>query len=474
MKFKHIAGVLAILVVLGVAVNTNGNSKKEEVSSIPVFKATDVLQDTLITTVEVDGLVVFQDTVSVYTENMGKVEEVIYKVGDIVNKGDLLITYDTSELDTFNRQLSEAELSLRSAQNTLSGLKIPVEDSQIKQLEAQVSSSEKTILDIETSLNQTMKDLEQAQKDLDNAEILYSSGAISEVEYTSYKTKYDNLEYQKTSTENSRASAEKSLESSVLQLTSAENKVNEASNQNQIAGQEIVVEQAQLKITDLKKDIADFQTKSTAPISGTLLSVDVVDGATVNDGMKVMEIGDTSKLIIEAYVPETDMLGIEVGQHVLIENDNTKEEFESVVSKVYPIAEKIVSGGVEQNAVKIEVELPNELKITAGFSLDLTITTKIDDSALIIPIMSYMTNSDGSAYVYVVKDDNTIEKKSIKIIGFQNSYVSVEGLSNNERILSQPDETVFDGMEVSIEGETITNVGSDDLEGVDDVEDKEE
>lgn len=457
MKSKPIVIGACVLVACGVGiVSLNNNKSVEATVTLPVVKITEVSQDTLITTVEIDGLVTFRDTVSVYTKNMGKIQEVVYKSGDAVNEGDIIIKYDTSELDTLERQLSEAQLSLRASQNTLSGLQIPTDESQIKQLEAQIASSEKNILDIEISLNQNMKDLEQAQKDLDGASTLYSKGAISEIEYNSYKTKYDNLEYQRTSTENSIASAEKALESSIAQLESAKNRVNDASNQNQISGQKIVVEQAQLKVNNLKEDISDFEIYSTAPIAGTLLNVSVIDGATVNEGLVVAEIGDVANLVIEAYVPETDMLGIEVGQYVLIENENTKEEFESTVAKVYPVAEKIVKNGAEQNAVKIEVELPQELNITAGFSLDLTITTDVNESALTIPIMSYMTNSDGSAYVYVVRDDNTLEKKDIKILGFQNSYVSVEGLSNNERILSEPNEDTYVGMEVTFESNIST------------------
>ncbi len=447
---KKIAIIVSVI-VLGVAgVGVFTYAKKPKPSETLVSAEVDIVNtQQMITTVEADGMVAFRDKISVYAKNNGKVNNLPIKEGDPVNQGDVLVNYDKSSLDTLKRQLDDAKLSLKSANLALEGLMIPTDDSQIKQIEAQISQTEKTILDLENNLVQLDTDIAKAQTDLDGANVLYSQGAISKTEYDSFETKLTNLKNQKTSTQNSLDSTKKQLEANKAQYENAKNKNSDPSVKNKIDSQKVMVEQAKLRVNQLTEDINDFETVSTSPITGTLVKLYVTDGEAVTEGKIVAEVGNLNDLVIEAYIPEYDMDGVAVGQQVTIKSDITDQEYTGQITKVYPLAEV---NKENKSVVKVEISMPQNTPLKAGYTTDLVITTKVEDNALVIPIMSYMSEKVGdksSEYVFVVKEDGTLEKRNIKVKTIKNSVASVEGLSEGEKVVSAPTETMKDGMKIN-------------------------
>lgn len=450
---KKIAIIASILVIGVVGVGALSTLKKpKNVEVIPTVQVSNVETQKMVTTVEADGIVAFRDKISVYAKNTGKVNSLPIKEGDQVDQGQVIVQYDKSALETLQRQLEDAKLSLKSANLALEALKLPADESQLKQLELQISQSEKSIIDLENNLAQLDKDISKAQTDLDGANLLYSQGAISLTELNNFKTTLTNLENQKINSENSLDLAKKQLDNSKDQYEIANNKSSDPTMQNKIDSQKVMVEQAQLKVNQLTKDINDFEMSSTSPITGTLVKLYVTDGEAVTEGKIVAEVGNLNDLVIESYIPEYDMDGVAVGQKVLIKSDTTDQEFEGEITKVYPLAETKNISGSEKSVVKVQVSMPQNDVLKAGYTTDLVITTKVDDNALVIPIMSYMSEKKddvSSEYVFVVKEDGTLEKRTVKIKTIKNSVASVEGLSQGEKVVSSPTENIKEGMKIT-------------------------
>ncbi len=449
-KIAIIIGVI-VIGVAGIGVVTLFK-KPKNAEAIPTVQIDNVKNQKMEITVDADGTVAFRDKISIYAKNTGKVNNLPIKEGDLVNTGDVLVNYDKSSLENLQRQLEDAKLSLKSANLALQGLMIPTDESQIKQLEAQISQSEKTIIDLQNNITQLGKDIEKAKSDLDGANILYSQGAISQTEFNNFQTTLTNFENQKISVENSLNSAKKQLEANKAQYESAKNKNQDPNMKNKIESQKVMVQQAQLRVNQLTEDINDFETVSTSPITGTLVKLYVADGEAVTEGKIVAEVGNLNDLVIESYIPEYDMNGVAIGQEVLIKSDTTDEEFKGQITKVYPLAELKNIGGSEKSVVKVEISMPANTSLKAGYTTDLTITTKVDENSLVIPIMSYMSekvDDVSSEYVFVVKEDGTIEKRNIKVKNIKNSVASVEGLSEGEKVVSAPTENMQNGMKVT-------------------------
>lgn len=461
MKKKVIIITSVVIILLGGIFVVSKSKSKSNGEVIPLVKVDVVSRQEMITTVEADGKVEFRDKISIYAKNTGKVQRIVSKEGSNINGGDVIIQYDNSSLESLQRQLQEAKLSLKSANIALEALNLPADESQLKQLESQIAQSEKSIEDAKNNILELERKIEQAKTDYEGSKILYEQGAISLTEYNNTLNNLKNYETQKFTSETSLQASEKLLESNRAQYQSAKNKSIDASSRNKIESQKVVVEQAKLKVNQLIKDINKFETSSIAPITGTITKINVVDGESVTEGKLVAEMGNLNDVIIESYIPEYDMEEIAVGQNVKIKSDSVDGEFEGKITKVYPLAESKNISGVEKNVVKIEISIPKEAPLKAGYTTKLTITTKIEPDALVIPIMAYMTETNSDPYVFVVKEDGTLEKRTIKLKSFKNSFASVEGLSEGEKVVSSPNETTKEGMKITPTEQDDNNMNSD-------------
>lgn len=101
--------------------------------------------------------------------------------------------------------------------------------------------------------------------------------------------------------------------------------------------------QAQLDAATANRELADFQvnyTKLTSPIKGIVLAVYKEEGEVVQAGSTVFSIGDPNKLWLRAYLPETKMDKIKVGQKMVIKVDSLpNEKFEGKVTYISDTAE---------------------------------------------------------------------------------------------------------------------------------------
>ncbi len=453
---KKVIAIISSVFILGIAgILAIKMTGKKDIDELPVVQVEKAKKQQVISTIDVDGTVVFKNKISIYSENAGKVQNIVAKEGDNVSKGDSIINYDNSTKEKLERQLKDAKFSLKSSQLSLDALYIPADETQILQLETQILQAEKTIQDTQNNITQLNDKILNAKRDFENAKSLYGQGAIAKSELTNLEDTLKNLENQKISAEASLDIANQQLEANKKQLGSAKDKINEPINKNRIDSQKVIVEQAKLKVSELEKDLNKFKTNILAPANGTITKIFVSDGENVPEGKIVAEMGNLEDIVVQAYIPEEDMLGIKEGQKVTAKSE-TLSTYEGVISKVYPIAEKMNIGGSEKNVVKIEVSLENASDLKVGFTAKLNIITNVDNNALVVPIMSYMTETNAEPYVYIVKEDNTIEKRRIKLKTFQGSLVSIEGISEGELVVLSPSEDIKEGMKIQTqEGEIL-------------------
>lgn len=458
---KKIIVIISTIIILGISGFFGFNYLKQKqnlkVEMPPMVKVDKVLKQEIVTSIEVDGTVAFRNKVSIYAENTGKVLSIPIKEGDTVSKDSTIVNYDKTALETLQRQLEEAKLSLKSAKLSLEALYIPTDESQLIQLETQILQSQKSIDDINTNITQLEEKIVKAQIDLENGKKLYTQGAISLTELKNFEDALKSLEDQMTTLNSNKELASKQLDASQKQYDLAKNRVDDATNQNRIETQKVMVEQAQLRVNQLQEDINDFKTKIVSPENGTITKVYVTDGESVPEGKIVAEMGNLNDLIIEAYIPETDMEGVKEGQPVSIESDSFDGTLQGTITKVYPLAEKMNISGSEKTVVKVEISMPENSNLKAGYTVKLKITTNVEPNALVIPIISYMTETDQDPYVYIVKEDGTLEKRRIKLKSAQNSLISVEGVKEGEIVVSSPTDDMTEGMKITPTDKEIQN-----------------
>lgn len=437
-----VAIIIAVIIIMG---KFSTEPKLEEELTPSVEVATVTTQE-IISTLDAYGTIVFRDEISVYSRNEGKVDKVLVEVGDYVKKGDVIVTYDNEALENMQRQLDEAKLSLKSAQISLDGLLLPPDDSQLRGIETQITQNKKVIEDFNKEIDKMDENIKKAKEDLEQGKVLYAEGAISLIEYEKYETVISDFETAKDAIIDNIDIAKEQLETTQIQYQEAQDKTTSASSLNMIENQKIAVEQATTRVNELTKDTTEFVTKIVAEESGTIIKVVATEGMMVTSGAEIVKMGNLDDLIVQTFIPEYDMKEIKVGQEVNMTNQKSKLELTGEIIKVYPIAEK--QEGLSENSVKVEISIEGEEEVKAGYTLDLNITTKVDKDALVIPIMSYMTQTGSDPYVFVVNENNILEKRLIQVVGFQYSVVSIEGLEKGEVVVLSPTDRLDEGVEI--------------------------
>jgi len=141
------------VIVLAIAVTTLLLTlpKKSNVAETPVQKTTKVTKGSITESVSGSGSVITTNSESIRTKDEGKVKQVLVKVGDIVKKGQTLLTYESQDLSD----------NLEAQETTLQTQKWDLEDLQ-NQYKKQVQQGAS-----EDELKQTLKSIDKQQLNID-------------------------------------------------------------------------------------------------------------------------------------------------------------------------------------------------------------------------------------------------------------------------------------------------------------------
>jgi len=239
-------------------------------------------------------------------------------------------------------------------------------------------------------------------------------------------------------------------------------KTSATDTKNLIAQRSISVQQAQIKLEDARKELEDYQPEILSPIDGTVTVVSVSKGEMASTEKSLMEISNVDDYVVKVDVNERNAAKVDLGQEVEITGAVLeKNSVFGKVTKIGNIAEqKQTSNGTERIVpVEITVTPSEESKVLKpGFSLEAKITTEVKENIVVVPILATLKDLDGSTYVYVVKADNTLEKRSVEQGLYADMNVEVTGLEEGEVIVSQPTPDMT-------EGTVITPMNMDEMAG---------
>jgi HlyD family secretion protein len=264
----------------------------------------------------------------------GDVAEVLVEQGDQVQAGAPLARLETTDLE---RALAQAELNLQQAELKLAQLEEPVDETDVELAEAAVSEAAATYQEARQSLQVTEHSLSVGDE-------VRAARFQRDEAYRRYQSLVDRLGEGDHRTEaahdaylDALGAYNRAVESSELEMTQAQNDVTQAYNALQQAQNELDdllegtdekdVEAAQLDVraAELSLEEAELdleETALTAPFAGTIASVAVEPGDTVNAGEVVVVLATLDQLQARTRdLTELDVVQVEVGQPVEISVD---------------------------------------------------------------------------------------------------------------------------------------------------------
>lgn len=270
----------------------------------------------------------------------GRVVKRLLSEGEMFKAGQVVARLDSQDLA---QEVAQRKAQVAAAQAALTELKTGSRPEEIGQAAA--------------VLERTQADGEQARIEFERQKKLYEREVISTREYDLAKTNFEVTE----------ARIREAREGLTL--------VRKGPRQEKI-------DQAKAALTQAKEVLALAETQMgysvlIAPLSGIVLSENVEAGEYVSPGTPVITVGDLSRVYLRAYINETDLGRVKLGQKVRVLTDTFPgKAYEGKITFIASQAEFTPKNvQTEKERVKlvyrIKVDIPNpQLELKPGMPAD--------------------------------------------------------------------------------------------------------
>lgn len=189
-----------------------------------------------------------------------------------------------------------------------------------------------------------------------------------------------------------------------------------------------------------------------APISGTVLSVDIVSEGPVTAGTRLVSIGQTDDLEIVADLLSADAVGLKPGTRAIVERWGGPEPLEAVLRSLEPSAYTKVSAlGIEEQRVDAVFEITSPADARQGlgdqYAVYMRIVTWEGQDVLQVPL-SALFRRDGSWAVF--RDVDGVARLTPVSIDHRNGMAAevTDGLAEGDRVILHPTDTIAEGVPV--------------------------
>lgn len=408
----------------------------------------------------------------------GRIRNVYVSKDDVVSLGEVLA--DLEFLDNLERQYAADKLALRKAEIYLENARYSFElfkfsssspELQEAQARLAVAEAEKAVADAERAYSLTQSTASQADIDAAFAQIILSEQNLDRAReaFEPYQNKpEDNLERARlqsqlsaaqqaydsavrtyngmlgTGNEYEQAVAAAQLDAANAQLVDAKRKLDSiltgstndlelGLKENEVELAEIALAEAQLGIEDLEQAIRDAQL--TASFDGTVISLGVVDGKTVDAYNIYAVVADLDHLEISADLTGQDLLDLEEGMQISATLANRPGEIFTGSIRRLPYFGTSTSGEDEDKTTRITLDInPAEVNLEVGDLMRVTVVLEYKENVLWLPPQAIRT-FEGRKFV-VVQDGEFQARVDVKIgIEGEDRIEILEGLEEGQIVI---------------------------------------
>ena len=316
----------------------------------------------------------------------GRLDKRVASEGQLIQRGDLVALLDTAELES---QVAMRNAELASAKAVLAELEAGARPEEIAEAEAALDRARAALAELEAgsrpqeiavaeaAVASARADLGEAEATYDRIKGLYERSMAAEQEYVSARARRDVARARLDEVEERLKLVREGPRSE--QITAARAAVEQAEQHCKLVRQgprREAIDQARAKVEQAAAAVRLAQTqldyaRLVSPLSGLVLSQNVEDGEYVAPGTPVVTVGDLEHPWLRAYINETDLGRVKVGQKVRVTTDSYDDKvYEGRVSFISGQAE-FTPKNVQTNKervklvyrIKIEIANPNmELK----------------------------------------------------------------------------------------------------------------
>lgn len=356
-----------------------------------------------------------------------KIVYVGFKEGDYVKKGDVILRFDSSEIDkNLAKAKEDYEKALTKSNNDGKGM-----SKEKEKIEKEIKEKEESLKEINIKIQELEKSLEALEERLKNNE-------ITEEEYSKEK---ENLELQLVM----RKGEEKKVSGEIkIQVLALEALKGASESMGKLNFSKIEVESTKKMYEQMEKMKENYIIK--APISGKITALNgYLNEKVENKLMPLATISNSDTLSFELGVDEDDKEKFLIGEEVHLEVEKDGKKIKEV-GKIISIDKK-PDVRTAQHKIKVEINNKNNYKIDSYAEAFIDKKKSIKENVL---SKNALLRENEKNYVYVVKED-IVEKKEVTIGKESNHSVVIEkGIEKDDFIVTKGKEFISEGEKVKI------------------------
>ncbi|MEA4926623.1 MAG: efflux RND transporter periplasmic adaptor subunit [Syntrophomonadaceae bacterium] len=352
------------IILLAIALAGLGYYLGTAATEVDTFKVT---QGSILHTVVDTGYVQAAQKFDVYATQGGRIVSIAVKVGQPIQKGQVIMV------------LQNRDLAMSSSQ-----------------LQIQLSQAQAAAAEAEAAIAQGQLDLQDAQSEFDRNQELYDAGAISQVEYDAARSRLNKNQA--------------SLEAQQQALQSV---------REQVGNYKSLLASSAQKENELQ---------IISPIDGTLMQLPVQQEQVVAYGALLAQVAQASDLEIKVDLLSDDLGEVKIGQPAQITAPVLGDKvLKGEVIQIYPQAEEKQSAlGVIQRRVPTIIKLDDYDSLKPGYETRVSIITASNDNVLLIPREAVITAASGEKQVMAVVNGRVavrpiitglVDSKNIEVTG---------------------------------------------------------
>lgn len=503
-KTKIITGsVIAVTVLVAIVWATYNTGSPATVMGADTVIMSQVNLGDLRQVVTANGTVALERIEPIYSSAQGetrlRVAQVLVEVGDHVEVGQTIVTYDIDEeLISINNRIRESEINIQNqiltvqshtlgpnpqaynvlvdaiftAQNGIRTAKEGIVTAQnaIVTAQSEIAVAQANINNANAQIEAARSALTTAQNNLEINQQLLNAGAISQNAFNAFviaeeaaqntlNERLNALVQNETTYETNIRTLEtrqRELDTAIIALETAERTLANANRDYQVAINPLASQNAVITHAQAQNTLQNLQhshsslieqrnrliTETVSHTSGTVTEVQVAVGAQVTGASKLIDVANFDNLIVNAYIREVDAPLISVGQTVTMTNAGLLGQvFTGTVDFINPIAttRQAQTGTEVVVSIRIIVNNPDE-SLRPGYSVDIEIIMDESLNTLSIPLMSLILDQEtGGFAVFIVDQDNIIRRRSITTgISTATDIEVLEGLNAGDIIILTP------------------------------------
>lgn len=458
---RRIIRITLLVVVLAVVVALIVNRTRKEDDPFAKMETARVGRATIAQMISATGSVTAQTgaQVKIGSQVTGRIKRLFADVGSEVRAGQVIAELDLPDVKA---QLDQAAANLQAARLRLEqetsgvGLQRTTVSSEITRAQASVDtakaaydqalqSAKLQVATAQSSVNQAQATEKNAQVYLGRNRQLLEKGYISAQEVDNAQTQADvavaQLESARQTLELTRTKADTEVETASNTLRNARAALEAAragGAQNLIKAQQVAAARAAVKQAEAQVDYWRAQVDKTViktPISGTVLALDVQQGETIAAGFSaptLIRVTDLERLQVDAYVDETDIGSLRLGQRAKVTVDAYPNRV--FAGRVVKIA---AGATMQQNVVTYNttISLENHQGLLRP-DMTATVEISVDEHANVLAVPTEAIKSvDRQQVVYLAEGEKITPRPVVTGVSDETVTEIRSGLKEGDKVI---------------------------------------